>query len=345
MIDDALIQRVKDLIESGMYLDEEGFVSLCRSIAGQQGNLSAEPGMAGVKPVPESAFKQTTVSHFPPGEAQAVFRTSGTTTGTRGRNLVRDLDLYRASVLGGFERFVMYPPRPHRLLSLIPSATTRPDSSLSHMVSMVADVHGGDGSVTARKGEELQLDLATATMERATKDNQPLLLLGTSLDFRVLFAALRCRGTGGLCLPAGSRAMHTGGDKASGRAVSREELWAGFRLLLEIEPDDVIEEFGMTELMSQAYDSPRILPGNRRLVPVPWMRTRVLDPTTLTESSLGEKGLLCHYDLANCHTAIAILSNDLARRAEDGFSEITRVPGATPRGCSHDAMRGLSGDD
>ncbi|NOZ00643.1 MAG: hypothetical protein GXP54_01980 [Deltaproteobacteria bacterium] len=336
MISGDIITRVRAVIESGE-LDDEGFVELCRRIAGEQGSLGAESGLQGVVPVPEEAFKRATVAHFPVDQAQAVFRTSGTTTGNTGKHHVFDPGLYRASVLGGFRRFVMYPPAPEGMLSLIPDAAQRPGSSLSHMVSIVADEIGPDRSVIARQGDALLVDAVKDWLAAAQRAGRPVVIMGTSLDFQALFQALRDEGGTVFHLPGSSRAMHTGGEKASGREVSRKELWDGFSGLLGIESDDAVEEFGMTELMSQAYDSPRVTMGPRRFVPVPWMRTRVLEPESMADVAPGGRGMLCHYDIANCHTAVAVLTNDLAIRVEDGFYAIRRAPGALPRGCSSEA--------
>ena len=161
----------------------------------------------------------------------------------------------------------------------------------------------------------------------------------TSLDFLTLFNYLKNQSVT-VTLPPGSRAMHTGGAKASGREITRDDLIEDFGALLGIKPPDVIEEFGMTELFSQAYDSPRVTAGPRRLVPVPWMRTRVLDPRTLTDVAEGERGILVHYDLANCHTCVAMMAADTARRVADGFAEISRTPGSAVRGCSNEAAVG-----
>jgi hypothetical protein len=191
--------------------------------------------------------------------------------------------------------------------------------------------------VIARDGDSLALDRLLPALRGAERDGETLVLLGTSLDFLTLLEALDASGEAAR-LPVGSRVMHTGGEKASGRELSREALRERLVAALGITPEDAVEEFGMTELLSQAYDSPRVAgPGPRRLVPVPWMRSRVLDPGTLAEVPDGATGLVCHYDLANVHTAVAVLTGDLATRAANGFSDVRRAPGAAARGCSSEA--------
>src|SRR5262249_60411693 len=96
-----------------------------------------------VPPVPTAAFRTTALSC---GPAQATFRTSGTTAGAdaRGRHLVPHLDLYRASALVTFARFLL--PDGARLpaLFLLPPASERPESSLVRMCDWVATESGAD---------------------------------------------------------------------------------------------------------------------------------------------------------------------------------------------------------
>ena len=335
-----LAAEVRALIASGSPVPDAFFIDLARAIAEAQGRLGDDPGLAGIDPVPEGAFKLMTVAAFPPSEAEAEFHTSGTTTGSPGRLLVRDLDLYRASAVAGFERFVAYPPRPARFASLVPPATEKPHSSLSWMASFAAERF--QGALFARSGPDLDLGALATALAAWTAAGEPVILFGTTLDFLSLASAFDAGRIAPVALPAGSRAMHTGGAKGAGREVSRDGLREVLAARLAIAQEDVVEEYGMTELLSQSYDSPRVLPGPRRLVPVRWMRSRVLDPGTLHDVPPGSRGLLCHYDLANVHTAVAVLTGDIATAHEDGYSDVIRAPGAAPRGCSWEAAAGAS---
>jgi hypothetical protein len=351
MIDESLSAAVAEVIRTGkiagLDFDDAEFEHLAVAIAAEQGfvvegrPLTGERrGLDRIDPLPETAFKIMTVAQFPPSEAEAEFLTSGTTgSDLHGRLLVYDMSLYRLSALEGFRRFCMYDPAPRRFMSLIPSGHDRQTSSLSWMATFVMEEwDDGHGAYVAADG---LLDAAAIDriLGESCADGQPLFIMGTSLDFLTLFNYLKNHGVA-ITLPPGSRAMHTGGAKASGREITRDDLIEDFGALLGIKPFDVIEEFGMTELFSQAYDSPRVTTGPRRLVPVPWMRTRVLDPRTLTDVAEGERGILVHYDLANCHTCVAMMAADTARRVADGFAGISRTPGSAVRGCSNEAAVG-----
>lgn len=337
MIEPGLADRIRAEIAAGGPANDAAFQALCVAVAQAQGLMrpDALPDLDGIDPVPETAFKLMTVAHFAPSQAQATFRTSGTTTGTPGRRVVQDLELYRLSAVRGFERFVMHGTRPGRFVSLIPGADARPHSSLSHMASMVVDAFA-TSAAWARRDDAIDTHRLAEALDAATAAGEPVVLLGTTLDFLTLFVGLQTADRR-WALPPGSRAMHTGGAKASGRTVSRDALRAAFADRLGVPADDVVEEYGMTELLSQAYDAPRVTPGPRRLVGVPWMRTRVLDPRTMAPVAPGARGVLCHYDLANHDAAVAVLTQDMATSVADGFTDIVRAPGAQARGCSAEA--------
>jgi len=286
-----------------------------------------------VPAVPTAAFRTAELAC---GPAQAVFRTSGTTAGPerRGQHLVPHLDLYHASSLGTFARFLL--PDGARLpaLFLLPPPAERPDSSLVHMCARVAEelapgaewFGGAAGLDLPRLGERLRA---------AERCGEALLLAGPTAGFVQLFdsaAAVR--------LGPGSRLMDTGGAKGMPRSLSRAGFLRACWTQLGIAGYFCVNEYGMTELCSQRYESVlrdrfagRSLDA-RRLVAPPWLRTRVLDPDTLLPVPAAGVGLLCHHDLANAGSVSVVLTEDLGRGVgDDGIEVVGRVPGASPRGC------------
>ena len=133
--------------------------------------------------------------------------------------------------------------------------------------------------------------------------------------------------------------METGGYKGSGREVPKRELYAMFTGHLGIPPDDVINEYGMTELSSQFYT--RGLGGMHE--GPPWLRAVVIDPETGGEVAVGETGVLRIFDLANLGSVMAVETQDLAVRCERGFELLGRDPAALPRGCSRAADERMRG--
>jgi hypothetical protein len=134
--------------------------------------------------------------------------------------------------------------------------------------------------------------------------------------------------------------MDTGGYKGRSREVAEDELRRLYHELLGIPLTHCVNEYGMTEMCSQFYDSSlrdhvRGRERDRRKIVPPWVRTRVVDPETLLPVAEGTTGLLQHFDLANVNSVMAIQTEDLGFAAgDDGFQLLGRVPGASPRGCS-----------
>ena len=286
-----------------------------------------------VPAVPARVFRSVDLAC---GAPEAVFRTSGTTGGpeARGRHPIPHLDLYCASALPTFERFVL--PDGVRLpcLFLLPPPSLRPDSSLVHMCSWVADAFGT--SVEWLAGPT-GLDVARLASRLAELEatGEAVLLAGPTAGFVRLFdSGTRVR------LGPGSRLMDTGGQKGLDRPISRAGFLRACWTHLGIPTYYCVNEYGMTELCSQRYDSvlrdrfdgQSLAP--RRLVGPSWLRTRVLDPDTLEPVQQGTTGLLCHHDLANAGSVSVVLTEDLGRAVgDDGIEIVGRVAGAMPRGC------------
>ena len=289
-----------------------------------------------VPPVPTAAFRRVDLACAP---AEAVFRTSGTTRAEeRGRHLVPHLPLYRASALATFERFVLPDRFRPACLCLVPSPALRPDSSLVQMCAWVGDALAASLEWMAN-AEGLDTERVLDRLAEAETRGDAVLLLGVTAAFAQVFDACRARGRTFRLGPA-SRVVDTGGAKGLRRPLSRagflRECWTAFG----IPGYYCVNEYGMTELCSQRYDS--VLDDRfhgrslapRRLVGPPWLRTRVLDPDTLAEVAPGAPGLLCHHDLANAGSVSVVLTEDLGRAVgEDGIELLGRTPGALPRGC------------
>jgi hypothetical protein len=133
--------------------------------------------------------------------------------------------------------------------------------------------------------------------------------------------------------------MGTGGAKGGARPMSRKGLLHAIWQTLAVPSYFCTNEYGMSELSSQAWENviaDRVAgrSSHRTLVTPSWMRTRVLDPASLDDAEPGQPGLLCHYDLANAGTAMAVLTEDIGRTTRDGFELLGRATGAERRGCS-----------
>ncbi len=314
--------------------------------------------------VPATAFKHMDLIVGRLSDAEAVFVTSGTTSrgvatrsagpqdatdhgaGTRpatkvanpsrgrGRHLVRDLDLYRASLRPSIGRFLFAGLERPRMLSLIPSADQAVDSSLSFMVQTAAREFCS--SVVWAVGSDGSPDPDELTRAVAADRDTPVVLVGTAFAFVHFIDRWESERSVAPRLPEGSRVMETGGFKGRSRTVTRDDLHEAIALAFGIPTDHIVNEYGMTELLSQLYE-PTIEWGDAGggvHVPPPWLAVRALDPLTLDDLGLDRDGLLAFYDLANVGSVSAILTQDVGSVGEDGIRLVGRSPGAEPRGCS-----------
>ena len=297
---------------------------------------------AHIPAVPVSAFKEM---EFCCGSPSAEFRTSGTSGTGPGRHLLPSLDMYRASALRNFQACVMPEGWKFRTMVIAPPPRIRPASSLSQMFSWILEEIAGPSSGWFIGDTGLQCEKLAEALLDAHRANSQVLLLGTAAGFLSFYDFCDQEGIR-IELPAGSRLMDTGGRKGIGNpgGGSLEEFQLRFRrrthAVLGIPMEMCINEYGMTELSSQFYDSvlldhreKRERPGPRvKLVPF-WVRACALDPATLEPLPKGITGLLKFVDLANTGSVSAVLTEDLGSIVEGGFILEGRPRLAESRGC------------
>ncbi|MGD0350654.1 MAG: hypothetical protein ABSB84_10140 [Verrucomicrobiota bacterium] len=224
----------------------------------------------------------------------------------------------------------------------------REPQSATHNGSSVASPHQTammeHGSWTLDFGAVL----AALSPKSQTQDPRPQLLLGTAFSFVHLLEYLAEKNLR-FHLPAGSRVMETGGYKNRSRAMPKDELHVLITERLGIPPENIVCEYGMSELSSQAYDrmagdewrvtgnggaSRHPSPVTRHFCFPPWARVQIISPETGREVADGETGLIRVFDLANVFSVMAIQTEDLGVRRGEGFELIGRAQLAEPSGCS-----------
>ena len=301
--------------------------------------------------VPTSAFKELELSCIPPEERTVVFHSSGTTEQRPSRHFhnAESLAVYEASLWSWFGqnvltdlRFTIYDLR---LLCLTPSPAEAPHSSLVHMFETVRKNLGG-ASVPASRAEffgelapdgtwTLDFAAALAAINSSIVNRQSSIVLGTAFSFVHLLDFLAEENLR-VELPAGSRVMETGGYKNRSRSMPKAELHALITERLGIPAENIICEYGMSELSSQVYG--REVGSQKSEVRSyrfpPWARAQIVSPETGHEVADGETGLIRVFDLANVYSVAAIQTEDLGVRRADGFELIGRAQMAEPRGCS-----------
>jgi hypothetical protein len=250
-------------------------------------------------------------------EPQAVFESSGTTGQQTSRHYVKDLGIYEENVLMGFAH--AFPQKSYRILALLPSYLERNNSSLVQMVKIWMDHFGLPGSgFYLYNFEELQ----QAIME-ASNEGEPILLIG------VAFALLDFVESYPTQLPEGAIVIETGGMKGRKKEIIRSDLHQILKEGFQI--DQIRSEYGMTEMLSQAYTR-----EDGRFQPAPTLRVWTSDiHLQKLPVPMGKSGRLHLIDLANVDSCGFIATDDLGRVYEDGsFEVLGRIDTAELRGCN-----------
>jgi hypothetical protein len=273
--------------------------------------------------LPVSFFKTHRVSTtlFEP---QAVFESSGTTGLATSRHYIKDAGVYEESFRKGFER--LYGKiKDWCIIGLLPSYLERKNSSLIYMVNkMIGESDWPESGFYLDEYAELKKILIALESRK-----QKTLLIGVTfglLDFAGQFQ-LPLRHT---------VIMETGGMKGRRKEMIREEVHAEFKKAFP--GSSIHSEYGMTELLSQAYSR-----GNGIFECPPWMKVFVRDEddplnlqTIAAKAGQGERrGVINVIDLANIWSCSFIATEDAGRVFEDGRFEVQgRVDNSDIRGCN-----------
>lgn len=278
--------------------------------------------------VPQRLFKEVDL-YCPGPEAPpaAIYHTSGTTTRKPGRQHLRQVDLYNATVIEGARHAGLLAAE-HELHFLAPPPREAPHSSLSAMFQFWSERWGARGSAFWVRKERLLLHGLREHLEAGPELDGPVGLCGTAFAFAHYIDAYSPQDP--VELPEGSWILETGGFKGRSREIPKDEFYQALAYLFRLPVDRIWNEYGMTELSSQAYAQG---PTGAHRAP-PWARVRVVDPETGRQVPEGEVGLVEWVDLANVDSVLAVGTLDLAVPQGEGFQLLGRAAGSTPRGCS-----------
>ena len=250
-------------------------------------------------------------------EPQITFTSSGTTGSQVSTHFVTDLTIYENSFLKAFEHFYG-PTTDYCVLALLPSYLERTGSSLIYMVDALIHVsnHPKSGFYLDNLHElKNQLKALQARGEK-------VLLIGVS------FALLDLAEILDFSL-SNTIVMETGGMKGRRKEMVRSELHAILKTGFGV--DKIHSEYGMTELLSQAYSK-----GHGIFNCPPWMKMLIRDTENpLHIESDGKTGGINIIDLANINSCPFIATQDLGRVYPDGsFEVLGRFDHADVRGCN-----------
>ena len=277
-------------------------------------NPNSVESLASIPFLPISFFKSHTLNLKE--NHQAVFKSSGTTGQARSQHFVADLSVYEKSFSFGFQS--LYGDiNSFAVLALLPSYLEQGDSSLVYMAKSFVEK-------TRSLGSDFFLhdfERLNHSIEKLEAQGQAYIILGVSyalLDFLEKFPQqLTC-----------GFIMETGGMKGRRKELTKKELHS---VLSQNSGGGLIHsEYGMTELLSQAYSK-----GEGIYKSPSWMKvvTRsTTDPLTLVQN---QRGLLNIIDLANVNSCSFIATEDLGFVHQDGsFEVLGRFDTSEIRGCN-----------
>jgi phenylacetate-coenzyme A ligase PaaK-like adenylate-forming protein len=266
--------------------------------------------------LPVEFFKSHLVTDFNIKNTETVFSSSGTTGSIQSKHVLSDLSFYEQSFNKAFELF--YGNIEHYVvIALLPSYLERSGSSLVYMCD-----HLIKNSKDERSGFYLNEYEKIKNIIIENDGLKKVLLIGVTyalLDFAEQFPFEMEH-----CI-----VMETGGMKGKRKEMLREEVHQ--TLCNAFHLTNIHSEYGMTELLSQAYSN-----GNGIFRTPPWMKIMIRetqDPFSYLKSE--RTGGINIIDLANLHSCSFIATQDLGKiYADERFEVIGRFDNADMRGCN-----------
>ena len=251
------------------------------------------------------------------GQEEKIFRSSGTTGSVQSCHYLLDEEIYRLSLTEGFTR-VFGKAEQYSFLALLPGYVERPDSSLIYMVNELMKQSRQQNNSFFKEADQELIKMIRYNQQHDVR----------TILFGVSFSLLQFAEKNPISLEK-IILIETGGMKGKMEEKTRNELHTILREKFHI--DRVYSEYGMTELLSQAYCSH----GEEFELP-PWMQIlirEVNDPKTFMEEQ--RTGGINVIDLANIYSCCFISTQDLGKKTSPNtFEVLGRFDNADIRGCN-----------
>lgn len=244
------------------------------------------------------------------------FESSGTTGSINSRHYIADVQLYEDALLNGFRQFYGSPTQ-YAILALLPSYLERKNASLVHMANVLMN-ESGHPACGFYLNEWAQLAQQLRTLQ---SQGQTVILLG------VTFALLDFADAHPMDMK-NVIVLETGGMKGRREEWTRQQV---HHFLMESWGLEVVHaEYGMTEMLSQAYAL-----ENGVFLPAHTMKVLVRDINDPLDVRKVGSGCLNIIDLANVHSCAFIATEDIgALQANGSFTVLGRQDHTALRGCS-----------
>jgi phenylacetate-coenzyme A ligase PaaK-like adenylate-forming protein len=250
-------------------------------------------------------------------EIDEIFTSSGTTGSITSKHFVTDINLYKESYLKGFVHFYGNIEE-YAVLALLPNYLERNGSSLVFMVDdLIAKSKNSESGFYLNNIDELAKKLIYLE-----EKGQKILLIGVSFALLDLIEKHQFN-------LKNTIVMETGGMKGRRKELIRNELHQLLQKGFGV--DEVHSEYGMTELLSQAYSK-----GSGVFKTPPWMKILARDTEdALTILPSGKAGGINVIDLANYNSCSFVATQDLGKVHEnETFEIIGRFDNSDIRGCN-----------
>ena len=266
---------------------------------------------------------------------QHTFESSGTTGSINSKHHISDLPFYEFLSLKSFEK-AYGPATDYHILALLPNYLERNNSSLVYMVqSFIYKTYSTDSGFYLKNINELKTKLNKLLTD--TESKRKVLLLG------VTFALLDLSEEEGINLPKTDKllVMETGGMKGRRKELLRDEVHLQLKDFFKVK--EIHSEYGMTELLSQAYSTGNGWFKNSTTMKI--LLREINDPFSYLPSfKIGpiaakgprKTGGINVIDLANIDSCCFIETQDMGRFAEDykSFQVLGRFDNSDVRGCN-----------
>ncbi len=251
------------------------------------------------------------------GDSEMIFYSSGTTGSQRSKHYIKDLAFYEKSFLKTFNRFYGDVDE-YCILALLPTYLENESSSLVYMVNQLIQKSGHPES-----GFYLNnIETLASKLKDLDQSGQKVMLFGVSYALMDLAHQFPMQLSNTIIL-------ETGGMKGTRKELTKNELHQFLAKKLGVEK--IHSEYGMTELLSQAYSK-----GDGKFFTPPWMKILVrdtYDPFSYVQK--GRSGGINIIDLANIHSCSFIETKDLGKINKDNsFEVLGRFDYSDIRGCN-----------
>lgn len=261
--------------------------------------------------LPIRFFKTHKILHG--ADYEKVFTSSSTTGQGESKHFVKNLDWYKKSFIDCFE--LNYGRLSDiELFSLLPAYAERKGSSLIYMVDELQKISGSKQKHYLYDFSALEKDLRAAILKKKN-----VILIGVSFALLDFVESLKEPITN-------LTVIETGGMKGRKKELTKDELHKKLKEKFSI--PHIHSEYGMTELLSQAYQK-----NETFFNCPPWMKVSFVDPRDVLGEEV-EKGQLRVIDLANVYSCPFILTDDLGQKMNSGFKVLGRLDQSDLRGCS-----------